>query len=205
MNGRTRRRGAALDDAILEAAAAELEERGWAGFGIDGVSRRCGTAKAVVYRRWANRVELAQAVLARMTAESHVENEPSGDLRTDLVAFLEGTAHFLGGPFGEAVRGTLYEASPAHRASMLGDRVIVSDVARIIDDAVARGELEHPPSPAAMNLGHAVAMSEFLHTGLPPIGTAIAVLVDELWVPALTRTGPRMVDPIGGDRTVSAE
>ena len=46
----TRRRGAVLEEAILTAAWDELAERGWAGFGIEGVSNRCGTAKAVVYR-----------------------------------------------------------------------------------------------------------------------------------------------------------
>ena len=52
-----------LEEAILTAAWDELAERGWAGFGIEGVSNRCGTAKAVVYRRWRNRVELVQEML----------------------------------------------------------------------------------------------------------------------------------------------
>ena len=59
----TRRRGAVLEEAILTAAWDELAERGWAGFGIEGVSNRVETAKAVVYRRWRNRVELVQEML----------------------------------------------------------------------------------------------------------------------------------------------
>jgi AcrR family transcriptional regulator len=181
----TRRRGAVLEEAIVAAAWEELAERGWAGFGIEGVSTRCGTAKAVVYRRWRNRVELVQDMLARITASPYGAHRSSGDLRTDLIGFLRDMAGFLDGPYGEAVRGSMYEGDPSKRASVLVGPVVVGRVDRILEDAVARGELPRMPSPAAANLGHAVAMSEFLHTGAAPSGHAIDVLVDELWLPAL--------------------
>ena len=94
-------------------------------------------------------------------------------------------AGFLSGPYGEAVRGAMFEGDPSQRSSVLLGPVIVGRVERVMDDAIARGELPHMPSPAVVNLGHAVAMSEFLHTGLPPSPDAITVLVDELWMPAL--------------------
>lgn len=201
MSAGVRRRGAELEDAILDAAAAELAERGWAGFGIEGVSRRCGTAKAVVYRRWRNRVELAQAVLARMTADPYGPHEPAGDLRADLVAFLRGMSRFLAGPFGEAVRGTMFEGEPDERSSALEGPVIVRRVGQILDEARARGDLDHSPSAAAANLGHAMAMSEFLHTGRPPSEEAIAILVDELWLPALEHRLGAATPPVGAARS----
>jgi AcrR family transcriptional regulator len=37
---------------VREAALAELAERGYGGFGIESVSRRCGVAKSTIYRHW---------------------------------------------------------------------------------------------------------------------------------------------------------
>lgn len=185
VTGKGRRRGAALEEAILAAAWEELAERGWGGFGIEGVSRRCGTAKAVVYRRWRNRTELAQDALARAAASPYGPHRPSGHLRTDLLDFLRDMAHFLGGPFGEAVRGIMYEGDPSGRSSVLLGPIVIGRVGQIMEDALERGELDAAPSPAAANLGHAVAMSEFLHVGRPPSEAAIVVLVDELWLPVL--------------------
>lgn len=176
-----------LEEAILSSAWEELAERGWAGFGIEGVSRRCGTAKAVVYRRWPNRIALAQGMLARRAAEPYGPHRTSGELRTDLLEFLRDMARFLDGPFGEAVRGIMYQGDPSERSSVLIGPIIIGRVGQIMEDALERGELDTAPLPAAANLGHAVAMSEFLHVGKPPSEEAIAVLVDELWLPVLAR------------------
>jgi hypothetical protein len=81
----------------------------------------------------------------------------------------------------------MFEGDPSQRSSLLLGPVVIGRVNRVVEDAVARGELSRVPSPAAVNLGHAVAMSEFLHTGRPPSADAIVVLVDELWLPALEK------------------
>jgi TetR/AcrR family transcriptional regulator of autoinduction and epiphytic fitness len=43
---------------VREAALAELAERGYGGFGIESVSRRCGVAKSTIYRHWPGRLAL---------------------------------------------------------------------------------------------------------------------------------------------------
>ena len=53
-----RKRGAALEDAILEAAYAELSEVGYRAFSVEGVASRARTGKASIYRRWPTRREL---------------------------------------------------------------------------------------------------------------------------------------------------
>src|SRR4051812_36599778 len=53
-----RRRGAALEDAILEAAYAELSETGYSSFTVEGVAARARTGKASIYRRWPTRARL---------------------------------------------------------------------------------------------------------------------------------------------------
>ncbi|ONG51580.1 hypothetical protein BKE38_15955 [Pseudoroseomonas deserti] len=53
-----RPRDPALDEAILDAAQALLEEAGCSGFTMEGVASRAGTGKQTLYRRWPSRGEL---------------------------------------------------------------------------------------------------------------------------------------------------
>ena len=59
-----RRRGAALENALLDAAWDELVEKGYDGFTIESVAERAQTARAVIYRRWATKPELMRAAIA---------------------------------------------------------------------------------------------------------------------------------------------
>ena len=43
---------------VREAALTELAERGYGGFSIESVSRRCGVAKSTIYRHWPGRLAL---------------------------------------------------------------------------------------------------------------------------------------------------
>jgi AcrR family transcriptional regulator len=184
----TRRRGRALEQAILDAAWQELRERGWAGFTIDGVAARSGAAKSVIYRRWHGRVDLALHLLQRSSESLEESFESSGTLRDDLLSFLRGMAQFLRSPFGDAVRGVTAEGDPRRQPSLFGDTAIVALVAEIADRAVARGELAATPPALALNLGHGLVMSEFLHTHAPPSDPGLAQFVDTIWLPALVRT-----------------
>lgn len=183
----TRRRGAVLEQAILDAAWAELAEHGWPGFTIEGVATRAGTAKTVLYRRWANRGQLAQALLLRETAADSAFTV-SGDLREDLLVFVRDMSAFLRSPFGAAVRGVITEGDPAAQPSLFTPDAVVARVDEIVAQARARGDLPGDPEPLAMNLGHGMVMSEFLHTGSPPDDEGLVALVDQVWLPALRST-----------------
>lgn len=62
----TRRRGAELEQAILQAAAEELAQVGYQNLTMDGVAARAGTAKNAIYRRWPNRAALCVAAYRRL-------------------------------------------------------------------------------------------------------------------------------------------
>jgi AcrR family transcriptional regulator len=47
-----RKRGAALENAILEAAYAELSQAGYTAFSVESVAARAHTGKGSIYRRW---------------------------------------------------------------------------------------------------------------------------------------------------------
>jgi AcrR family transcriptional regulator len=53
-----RRRGTALEDAILDAAWTELIEHGYANLTLESVAKRSGTSRPVLARRWPNRTSI---------------------------------------------------------------------------------------------------------------------------------------------------
>lgn len=181
----TRRRGATLEKAILDAAWDELAERGWGRFSIEGVAVRAGTAKTVLYRRWDNRVQLAQQVLQRANRMYMSDSAAGAGLREDLLQFVRDMSELLRGPFGEAVRGVISEGDPSTQSSLFAGSVVVTRVDEIIGRARARGDLPGDPDPLTANLGHAIVMSEFLHTASPPPDEGLVALVDKVWLPAL--------------------
>jgi len=79
--GKTRRRGAALETALLDAAWDELQVTGYAGLTMEAVADRAGTSRAVLYRRWRNRPELVIAAMRRHRPMLSGEVPDTGSLR----------------------------------------------------------------------------------------------------------------------------
>lgn len=88
MSGETRRRGAALEEALLEAAWQELVAVGYARFTIEGVAARAGTSRPVIYRRWPDRSELAVAAVRHFGRTEPVPTPDTGSVRDDLITLL---------------------------------------------------------------------------------------------------------------------
>ncbi|WP_327146555.1 TetR/AcrR family transcriptional regulator [Nocardia sp. NBC_01327] len=85
----TRRRGAALEQAILDAAWAELVEVGYQEMTMAGVAERAGAAKSVLYRRWPDKFDLIRAVVEQRTPALG-RLAPTGNLREDVLRVLDG-------------------------------------------------------------------------------------------------------------------
>ena len=194
---KTRRRGAMLERAILDAAWIELTQVGWSGFTIEGVAERSGAAKSVIYRRWRNRTDLVQGMLNEAAA-SQPELGSSGDLRTDLIALMTDVCHFLRGPFGQAIRGATGSDDPGASPSVFSDHVVIARLQSRVDEAVGRGDLPAAPDPLAVNVGHAMVLWEFLATGSPPPADGVERLVDSVWLPALRHSGRSGSPSVGG-------
>jgi AcrR family transcriptional regulator len=84
-----RRRGNALEEAILEAAWAELVENGYAGFTLEAVAKRAGTSRPVLSRRWQTRADLATAAIGSYIQESLISVPDLGSVRDELAMFLQ--------------------------------------------------------------------------------------------------------------------
>ncbi|MDQ2584961.1 TetR/AcrR family transcriptional regulator [Saccharothrix yanglingensis] len=188
---RSRRRGAELEAAILDAAWAELTEVGYARLTMEAVAARAGTSKPVVYRRWPSRAAL---VLAAWGHRVPVSSTPvdTGDLREDLVALFTLVARRADSMMNEMIAGVMGEAfRHPEVAEVLRDRLtskspLSGAVEQIVARAVARGELpevEIPHRVARVPLD--LVRNESTMCGVPVADDTIAELVDDIYLPLL--------------------
>jgi AcrR family transcriptional regulator len=102
-------RSARVRQAVLDAAFAELGEKGYGGLSIEAVAVRSGVAKTTVYRRWPTRDELvADALDSRSDRYEPVPD--TGSLRGDLKEFCEGVRAKLTSNHGKAMLKSLVAA-----------------------------------------------------------------------------------------------
>jgi AcrR family transcriptional regulator len=90
---RGRPRSAEAEQAIREAAAELLSERGIGGFSVEAVAARAGVAKTTIYRRWPTKEELVVAVVAGLKAPADAA-APGESVRGDLLHLLRDTARY---------------------------------------------------------------------------------------------------------------
>src|SRR5437879_2368994 len=102
-------RSARVRQAVLDAAFAELGEKGYGGLSIEAVALRSAVAKTTVYRRWPTRDELvADALDSRSDRYEPVPD--TGSLRGDLKEFCEGVRAKLTSNHGKAMLKSLVAA-----------------------------------------------------------------------------------------------
>ncbi|HEV3362397.1 MAG TPA: TetR/AcrR family transcriptional regulator [Pseudonocardiaceae bacterium] len=87
---RGRPRSAAARQAILDAAHAELQERGYAALTIEGIASRAGVGKQTIYRWWPSKADVVLDALLDLTSTRIIVPD-KGSLAEDLVAFLRAT------------------------------------------------------------------------------------------------------------------
>src|SRR5215510_10510584 len=83
-HGRTRRRGAALEQAIYDAVLDQLQAVGYVGLTMEGVAARAHTGKAALYRRWPRKEDLVVDALEH-TLPSPTDLPDHGEVRDDLL------------------------------------------------------------------------------------------------------------------------
>ncbi|WP_198667278.1 TetR/AcrR family transcriptional regulator [Glycomyces dulcitolivorans] len=191
--GASRRRGEALELAILEAVWAEFSELGYLGLTMEGVAKRAGTSKPVLYRRWSTKVEMLIACIANRIPQA--ESVPdTGSLRGDMVALLTVARERMSVIGQTAMLGMLTEVSkdPEAREVLLGGLAneLVNMVYQVIyRRSIERGELtEEQLTPRLLRLPTDLARNEFLLFGTIS-DEAVTSIVDEVILPALRARG----------------
>ncbi|MEA5366750.1 TetR/AcrR family transcriptional regulator [Amycolatopsis sp., V23-08] len=183
-----RRRGAALEKALLDAAWEELAAHGYAKFTMDAVVQRAGTSPPVLYRRWSGRDELARAAVAHVLDQARVEVPDTGSLREDVLTLMREinrtrarfvtvmNAH-LAGYYQETGTGPgdLFAAKHRKGADVLFDR------------AVARGEIDPERlSERVKSLPFDLLRHEILVTFAPAPDHVLEEIVDTIFLPLLS-------------------
>jgi AcrR family transcriptional regulator len=192
--GPQRRRGRALEEALLDAAWAEVNDVGYDAFTIDAVAARAGTSRAVLYRRWPNKQELMRAAIEHIAAKDPVPAPDTGTLRGDVIAILQGANQHrvrLAIQFVSHL-GSYYRAT----GSSLGDVAMATQVEgeslleRAVAKAVARGEIrEGQVSPRIARLPGDLFRYEVLFTLQPVSDDTIAEIVDTIFLPLVNAHG----------------
>jgi AcrR family transcriptional regulator len=145
-----RRRGAALEEAILEAAFAELSDVGYNAFSVEGVAARARTGKASIYRRWPSKQELVlDALVDRLPSPADCGIQPVWDESMTTADALRQIANavsqVLHSPAGDAMRAIKCEAfSDPELARMIDDRFQAprrAALLALLERGVARGEV----------------------------------------------------------------
>lgn len=189
----TRRRGSALEVAILDAGWEQLLEGGYDRFTIDAVAARSSSARSVLYRRWPSRTELLEAVIRRRGEIDPIEVPDTGSLRGDVLALLT--------EFSErrsrivvliAARLGVYYAEAGGSPRQLRTWFVPdgpSGMDTIVERAVARGELDRAPSPRVVALPVDLIRHELLMTMTSVAPEVILEIVDDVFLPLATKFG----------------
>lgn len=185
----TRRRGAALEEAILRAAADELTESGFAGLTMDRVAARAGTNKNALYRRWPNR--LALGIAAYRQVATAVAPPDTGELRGDVLELLRQANRTWSSPYGAILRELIAAAGSASEllAQLPGGDDGADPWLVILERAVERGEAAREAlHPRVATVAVVLLRNEFVVRGAPTAPDEVLVeIVDKVYLPLVRR------------------
>jgi AcrR family transcriptional regulator len=184
-----RRRGAALECAILDAAWEELVERGYTDFTLEGVAARAGTSRPVLGRRWSGRAELARAALVHHRQQHAVIEPDLGSVREDLASLLQQLSKQA--PILAIIvlnmRDYFVEtnSSLTNLRSHFGSRNLTGV---ILQRGVERGEIDPGKlTPRITALPIDLLRHEVLMTMKPMSASAIYEIIDEIFLPLVRK------------------
>ncbi|GAB2462473.1 TetR/AcrR family transcriptional regulator [Streptosporangium sandarakinum] len=185
------RRGAPRSEsarlAILQATASLFAQRGYEHLSIEGIAAEAGVSKQTIYRWWPAKSDLvADCLLDGMLLPSRLTIPDTGDLRADLIAWLEQLFQLLQEPDGRGLMISLIAAATANeqiggrlRDSLGGDSSLAARLATGVEAGQLRGD-----APVT-ELGEALvgAMIVKALSGRPGESADAVRLVDALLVP----------------------
>ena len=186
----SRRRGTALEDAILDAAWAELAESGYANMTLESVAKRAETSRPVLARRWPTRAKLATAAMGRYFALDPITVPDMGSVGDEV--------HLMLRCISDRVRPELIQLvfdmsrDQADAASLSDMRKELTDgepMRSILKRGVDRGEIDPARlTPRNIALPTDLARNEILMTLRPLSDEVIREIVEDVFLP-LVRKG----------------
>jgi AcrR family transcriptional regulator len=187
----TRRRGATLEHALLDAVWEELLESGYARLTMERVAERAGTSRAVIYRRWRNRPELVIAAMRHRQPVLAGATPDTGTLRGDVLAVLRRASARITDVGPDTVIGMLSDLlSDEDAFDHILDQLLRGGsevMGGVLDRAAARGETREYISPRVERLPLDLLRHELILTHQPPSQRTLEEIVDEIFLPLVLR------------------
>jgi AcrR family transcriptional regulator len=184
----TRRRGAELEAAVLDAAWDILSERGYGALTYEALAQHAKTAKQVIYRRWPTKRELLFALLEHHGTSLPTVQVDTGSLRDDVLTLMRNSNGRVGDltAIFSGLIGTHFdevEATPRElRAALFGNRANAVEAA--LERAVTRGEIGAGEIPARIvALPYDLYRHEAVMTLASMPDEVIVDIVDQVWLP----------------------
>ncbi len=189
-----RRRGAALEDALLDAAWAELVEHGYAGLTMESVAKRAGTSRPVLARRWETRSDLAIAAIRNYNKNNPIEAPDLHGVRDELIVLLQRFSD-RGARIMTTVLLNMSEyfietgfSIADIREQIIGD----SKLKDVLERGVARGELDRRKLTARIStLPVDLVRHEVIMTRRPVSMETIEEILDTIFLPLAATSSPR--------------
>ncbi|SDP27022.1 DNA-binding transcriptional regulator, AcrR family [Nakamurella panacisegetis] len=186
-------RGAAREQAILDAVIELIGEVGYEKVTIDAIAARARSSKTTMYRRWAGKAGIVADALSRRAQGSEPEVPDTGSLRQDLLATVRQIAQTLVGRQGPSLIGLLEAIrDDATLRDLIGSQVTERShsVGRTIcARARSRGEkVDVHRSDVVLELAFAQVFTETLFHGGVPDAPVLERLVDHVLLPLLQRS-----------------
>ena len=186
-----RRRGEALEGAILLAAWDELSAVGYQHLTMEGVAARAKTNKAVLYRRWPNKAKLVGTALRKYLPRPTQDVPNTGDLRTDVFTFLHGLALPLQSVGAQTVRSIVVEFLDQEIISSIPQIMhpqtegrLITAMKTILKNAEERGEIRlENISPRVISLPLDLFRYELVTTYEPVSDQVLSEIVDDIFIP----------------------
>ena len=188
----SRRRGAALEDAILDAAWAELTELGYAGMTLESVAKRAETSRPVLARRWPTRMKLATAAMGRYFARHPITVPDLGSVRDEL--------HLVLRYLSDRVQPNLIQLAFDMSRDLADAGSNLTEVRReltngeplraILKRGVDRGEIDpNRLTPRIAALPTDLARNEILMTRKPLSDEVIREILEDIFLPLVRMDG----------------
>jgi AcrR family transcriptional regulator len=188
----TRRRGAALEAALLDAAWAELQSVGYAKLTMERVADRAQTSRAVIYRRWSSRHELVIAAMLHQQPTGTQRIPDTGSLREDVLTILRRAARRISDIGPATVVGLLNDLMTDDASDTIvdqlargGGEVMHAALAR----AAARGEAREDVPERVARLPLDLIRHELILTHRSPSSETLEEIVDQIFLPLVTPAG----------------
>lgn len=185
----TRRRGEALEHAILTAAVSEISVVGYDAMTMEGVAARAHTGKAALYRRWSSKEDLAVDALDCMLPPCG-DPPNTGSVREDLVALLTGMAATMSSPAGGAMQRMMGSQQCDPQAMRSVHSRVIAPRKQMLLDALRRGAERGEVRPEAVVLlvaevGPAMIIQHLVDDGPPVTREMVEQIVDQVVIPLL--------------------